>query len=396
MVEFDPIAFNLENPERHLLDYLPPFLQQVQEFQAVNAANEPEIRLAWQALGRVLGNQFLAEADGGGLAVWERELGIWAKDTDSLSLRRARIKAAWQRQPPYTLRWLRGWLDSICGEGNYTLNVQDYTLNIQLEHERLAEPSALLREILSILQPLKPANMLLRPAMLANSTFAELFNQRLLLRALKMPLRIVNNTREIIRLNSERRLDGCWKLDQDIRSLIFQRLLLELAAPEQERLSAAGGIRLQSRGQTAEALHWPQLEFGLRIGNLAFARLNGERRLDGRWFLEQLAGGTKLSSLEIQSGWQLENQALAAGSLHLPKLKLINANQAACLRLHFNIRLGNQNVAGQPQLKLQSGWQEQNRVVVGTLTRDTMWRLGGEALLDGNKKINAAIIKESI
>lgn len=163
-MEFNLIAFNLENVERHLLDYLPPFLQQVEEFAAINAANEPEIKLAWQGVGRVLGNQFLAEADGGGLAVWERELGIFAKDTESLSLRRARIKAAWQRQPPYTLRWLRGLLDGLCGVGNYTANVQDYTINILLDYDKLAEPGALLREILEILKPVRPANMLIEGA----------------------------------------------------------------------------------------------------------------------------------------------------------------------------------------------------------------------------------------
>ena len=214
--------------------------------------------------------------------------------------------------------------------------------------------------------------------------------------SLKMPLRIVNNTREIIRLNGERRLDGSWQLDQDIRSLIFQQLLLKLALQEQERLSVAGAMKLQSRVQTRERLVWPQLEFGLRIGNLAFTRLNGERRLDGSWFLEQLAGGTKLSSLEIQSGWQLENRALAAGSLHLPGIKLTNGNKVLEPRLHLNSWLANSNAAKQPELKLQSGWQEQNCIAVGTLTRDTMWRLGGEAYLNGGKKLNAAIISENL
>ena len=191
-------------------------------------------------------------------------------------------------------------------------------------------------------------------------------------------------------------MDGSWQLDQDIRSLIFQQLLLKLAFQGQERLSVAGAMNLQSRVQTSEKLVWPQLEFGLRIGNLAFTRLNGEKRLDGSWFLEQLAGGTKLSSLEIQSGWQLENRALAAGSLHSLGIKLTNRNKALEPRLHLNSWLANSNAAKQPELKLQSGWQEQNCIAVGTLTRDTMWRLGGEAYLNGGKKLNAAIISENL
>ncbi|MCX4265398.1 MAG: hypothetical protein OSJ64_01055, partial [Firmicutes bacterium] len=212
---------------------------------------------------------------------------------------------------------------------------------------------------------------------------------------LRLPFRIINSSRKIIRLNGERCLDGSWPLDQDVRSLIFQSMLVELAVREQERLSAAGAMRLQSRVGNSETLCWPQLEFGLRIGNLAFTRLNGERGLDGSWFLEQTAGGTELVSLEIQSGWQLENRAMTAGSLHSPGIKLTNKNKALEPRLQLNSWLANSNAVKQPELKLQSGWQEQNILGGGSLTRDTMWRLGGEAYLNGGKKLNAAIISEN-
>ena len=49
--------------DRKLLDYLPPVLQEVLEFQAINGANEPELSMAWDALTLVLANQFLETAD---------------------------------------------------------------------------------------------------------------------------------------------------------------------------------------------------------------------------------------------------------------------------------------------------------------------------------------------
>ena len=49
--------------DRHLLNYLPPVLREVLEFQIINGANEPEISLAWDAITRVLANQFLEDAD---------------------------------------------------------------------------------------------------------------------------------------------------------------------------------------------------------------------------------------------------------------------------------------------------------------------------------------------
>ncbi len=162
MADFNPIAFNLDNEDRHLLEYLPPVLRQVLDFQQINAASEPEIRLAWQGLGRVLGNQFLEEADAAGLAVWERELGIYPKAGDGLAVRRARIKAGWNRKPPYTLRWLREWLDSLGGAEGHSETVEGYTLNIQLDYDLLPEPNKLVQELLGLLLSIRPANLLVQ------------------------------------------------------------------------------------------------------------------------------------------------------------------------------------------------------------------------------------------
>lgn len=164
MVDFDPIEYNLENEERRLLDYLPPVVRQVLDFQQINAATEPEIRLAWQALSRVQGNQFLAEADAAGLGVWERELGLFPKAGDSLAVRRARILAAWLRKPPYTLRWLRSWLDGLGGPEGHSEAVDGYTLNVQLDYDLLPEPEVLLRDIKTMLRALRPANMVIELA----------------------------------------------------------------------------------------------------------------------------------------------------------------------------------------------------------------------------------------
>lgn len=81
--------------DRRLLNYLPPVLREVLEFIIINEANEPEIALAWDAVTRVLANQFLEDADEDGVAMWERELELYPKDTDTLEVRKARIKAKW-------------------------------------------------------------------------------------------------------------------------------------------------------------------------------------------------------------------------------------------------------------------------------------------------------------
>lgn len=42
--------------DRQLINYLPPVLQQVLEFQVINVVNEPEISDAWDALAAVMAN----------------------------------------------------------------------------------------------------------------------------------------------------------------------------------------------------------------------------------------------------------------------------------------------------------------------------------------------------
>lgn len=145
--------------KRRLLDYLPPVLRDVLEFQIINGATEPEISLAWDALTLVLANQFLEDADENGVAVWEKELKIYPKDTDTLEVRKTRIKALWNLELPYTVSWLRNWLAGLCGPAGYELTVAEYTINIQLDYNALPDANSLATEILDMLLAVRPSNM---------------------------------------------------------------------------------------------------------------------------------------------------------------------------------------------------------------------------------------------
>lgn len=149
--------------DRKLIDYLPPVLRDVTEFKAINNANEPEISLAWSGLDRVMANQFLDDADERGVSVWEQELKIRPKDTDSLTVRKARVKALWNRERPYTLPWLRRWLTSICGPTGHEETIRDYTIDLRLDYTALPDASSLAAEILSALLAIRPCNMLIVP-----------------------------------------------------------------------------------------------------------------------------------------------------------------------------------------------------------------------------------------
>lgn len=145
--------------DRKLLDYLPPVLREVAEFKAVNGANEPEISLAWDALAMVLANQFLETADARGVAVWEKELKIFPKDTDTLELRKARVKAMWNLETPYTIPWLKRWMAGVFGADKHEVRVEDYTLAIRLKQDLSAEMSCKTSEFFETLSTIIPENI---------------------------------------------------------------------------------------------------------------------------------------------------------------------------------------------------------------------------------------------
>lgn len=145
--------------DRRLINYLPPVLREVLEFQEINESCEPEIAIAWDALTLVMANQFLDTATEHGVSVWEKELRIYPKDTDNMAVRKARIKAMWNLELPYTLPWLRNWLTKLCGPTGHEETVSDYTINIQLDYTALPDADVLAAEILDMLLLVRPANM---------------------------------------------------------------------------------------------------------------------------------------------------------------------------------------------------------------------------------------------
>ena len=94
--------------------------------------------------------------------------------------------------------------------------------------------------------------------------------------------------------------------------------------------------------------------------------------------------------------WRLFNRALANSSMHLPSIRLGNRQGQSWPQIGLCAKWRSETRAVQPEMRLQSSWQEQNRMDSGSLTRDTMWRLGGDEILDGHKKLNAAIVKEEL
>lgn len=118
--------------DRKLINYLPYVVRDYAEFQGITGAEQPEFENAWAAVDDLLNNQFIKTAGNLGLSRWEKILGITPKGTDTLDDRRFRALTRLNEELPYTLPQLRVILESLCGAGNYSADVADYTLLVKV------------------------------------------------------------------------------------------------------------------------------------------------------------------------------------------------------------------------------------------------------------------------
>ncbi|MCC0671535.1 YmfQ family protein [Clostridioides sp. ES-S-0145-01] len=145
--------------EINLISYLPQILQDKEEYEKIFNADNKEIKTLNDKLDDVLNDQFLENLTISGVKRWEKIMSIVPKSNESLEDRRFRIFSKYISKLPYSERFLRNWLDSIVGEGNYELTVNNATYNIHLESD--ARNQDWFNEVHSFVSNIKPCNMTL-------------------------------------------------------------------------------------------------------------------------------------------------------------------------------------------------------------------------------------------
>lgn len=139
-------------------------------------------------------------------------------------------------------------------------------------------------------------------------------------------------------------------------------------------------------------LHFNASFFNSKRGEVIL--LDGRRRLDGSWLLNQAFGGPRLDKAGFRFMLSEREQAkmnritvggVKACTEERSTLKTVCAATAA---------VNTQRLACSRVSWLVSAKQAYS--LSGTLTKDSMWRLGGLTPLDGSRKLNAAIWKEDL
>jgi hypothetical protein len=154
--------------DRQLLDYLPEVLQEILEYQLINLdAEQPEMELAYRGKGIVLDNQFLDTMHLEGVTRWETILQLVPRASDTLSDRKSKIQARINTLLPFTMRRLDELLRALCGEGNYSIDLDhnNYTLIVSVT----VGSRNLLSDVGTLTRHIVPANLALEIAIQFNT-----------------------------------------------------------------------------------------------------------------------------------------------------------------------------------------------------------------------------------
>ena len=117
----------------NLLVNLPEFLGEMKDFKSVGIAENPEFTLAWHKTENWLKDRFISSMTEEGLSQMERFLRIRPLDSDTPEDRRQRILAIENKALPYTLKKFREVLTNACGEGNTSVDVENYFVLIPVK-----------------------------------------------------------------------------------------------------------------------------------------------------------------------------------------------------------------------------------------------------------------------
>ena len=143
--------------DRKLIDYLPPFIQKFLQIQRIMSAEQPEVDALWNACEDVLNESFIMYANESGIKRWEGIVGITPKDTDTLDERRFRILTKINQELPYTMVKLQEVLTTICGAGNFSINLQPDKYHIEIKLALTNKNNY--GEVVNVLEKMIPANM---------------------------------------------------------------------------------------------------------------------------------------------------------------------------------------------------------------------------------------------
>lgn len=142
---------------KQLLEYLPPFMQQLLEIKEIMQTEDVEMDGIDTNIQKVLDNAFIKDCDEYGIQKYETLLGIIPSFQDTLESRKSRVFLHWNDDIPYTYRMLVRKLNAFCGVNNYTITGDEsaYYLHFETSLGLFGQ----VKELEEVLEKTLPANI---------------------------------------------------------------------------------------------------------------------------------------------------------------------------------------------------------------------------------------------
>lgn len=121
-----------------LLGYLPLFLQQYRELQAIMMAENPEFQFIGNDGRSILDDTFIQYCDLNTISRFESMMGLYPEPGDTLEMRQTRVLSRWNDITPYTMLSLLAKLIAIQGNDDLSavFDGSTYTLTITTRFEQ--------------------------------------------------------------------------------------------------------------------------------------------------------------------------------------------------------------------------------------------------------------------
>lgn len=136
-----------------ILDYWIPKIQDIDEFKKLANAEQPEIDIFNQKVKQFPKEIMVNTATNVGLNRYESMLGL--RKMSTTELRRTHILQNLNNSLPFTLQYLKGLLNSVIGEDDYWLEIEEYHLELGV----ISTKEELLEMLREDLRKKIPANM---------------------------------------------------------------------------------------------------------------------------------------------------------------------------------------------------------------------------------------------
>ncbi len=117
-----------------LINYMPPFLKNVREFNRIFNAEDIEIDKLKEEIDNMLKEVIVRTAESYGIERYEKIYDI-TNPPETLEARRMQILFKMNNRVPYSYKWLINTLNEAIGEKNYTITTDfnNYKLNIEID-----------------------------------------------------------------------------------------------------------------------------------------------------------------------------------------------------------------------------------------------------------------------